>query len=176
MGFAALLSVGSVAGTLLAIATVDRVGRRPGIVVASLVGIMAAGWFPHALDLTQAVVSGMVMSASIYYLLSVIFYVYVGEIFPTEFRQRGVGLGIAAGRVVLVLSPYLIVPLYGWGGTQAVFSLVVGLLLLTLLVIVSIGIETADAHWKRYPKASARPALWRRDDQRRQDNPRGLLQ
>jgi putative MFS transporter len=142
LGFAALLSVGSVAGTLLAIATVDRVGRRPGIVVASLIGVIAAGWFPHALDLTQAIVSGMVMSASIYYLLSVIFYVYVGEIFPTEFRQRGVGLGIAAGRVILVLSPYLIVPLYGWGGTQAVFWLVVGLLLLTLLVIVSIGIET----------------------------------
>jgi putative MFS transporter len=75
----------------------------------------------------------MVMSASIYYLLSVIFYVYVGEIFPTLFRQRGVGLGIAAGRVILVLSPYLIVPLYGWGSTQVVFSLVVILLLFTLL-------------------------------------------
>jgi putative MFS transporter len=142
LGFAALLSVGSVAGTLLAIATVDRVGRRPGIIVASLIGMIAAGWFPYALDLTQAIVSGMVMSASIYYLLSVIFYVYVGEIFPTGFRQRGVGLGIAAGRVILVLSPYLIVPLYGWGGTQAVFSLVVGLLLFTLLVIMTIGIET----------------------------------
>jgi hypothetical protein len=58
------------------------------------------------------------------------------------FRQRGVGLGIASGRVILVLSPYLIVPLYGWGSTQAVFSLVVILLLFTLLVIMTIGIET----------------------------------
>lgn len=140
--FAALLSVGSVGGTLLAIATVDRLGRKPGIVAASLVGMIAAGYFPYAADLTQAVVSGMIMSASIYYLLSVIFYVYVGEIFPTAFRQRGVGLGIASGRVILVLSPYLIVPLYGWGGTQAIFSLVVALLLFTLMVIVAIGIET----------------------------------
>lgn len=42
--------------------------------------------------------------------------------------------------MILVLSPYLIVPLYGLGGTQAVFSLVAGLLLATLLVIVTIGI------------------------------------
>ena len=71
-----------------------------------------------------------------------VFYVYQGEIVPTAFRQRGVGLGIASGRIILVLSPYLIVPLYGMGGPQAVFTLVVGLLLVTLLVIVTIGIET----------------------------------
>jgi putative MFS transporter len=142
LAFAALLSVGSVGGSLLAIATVDRIGRKPGIVAASVVGMIAAALFPHAADLTQSVISGMIMSAAIYYLLSVVFYVYQGEIFPTVFRQRGVGLGIASGRVILVLSPYLIVPLYGLGGTQAVFSLVSGLLLVTLLVIVTIGIET----------------------------------
>jgi putative MFS transporter len=142
LGFAALLSLGSIAGTLLAIATVDRLGRVPGIVAACLVGTVAAAAFPYAASLTQALVSGIVMSAAIYYLLSVIFYVYIGEIFPTEFRQRGVGLGIAAGRVILVLSPYLIVPLYGWGGIQAVFSLVAGLMLFTLLVIMTMGIET----------------------------------
>ncbi len=142
LAFAALLSVGSVGGSLLAIATVDRIGRIPGIVAASAVGMIAAALFPYAADLTQSVISGMIMSASIYYLLSVVFYVYQGEIFPTVFRQRGVGLGIASGRLILVLSPYLIVPLYGLGGTQAVFSLVAGLLLITLLVIVTIGIET----------------------------------
>jgi MFS transporter, putative metabolite:H+ symporter len=142
LAFAALLSVGSVGGSLIAIATVDRIGRRPGIVAASVVGMIAAALFPYAADLTQSVISGMIMSAAIYYLLSVVFYVYQGEIFPTVFRQRGVGLGIASGRLILVLSPYLIVPLYGLGGTQAVFSLVAGLLLITLLVIVTIGIET----------------------------------
>ena len=70
------------------------------------------------------------------------FYVYIGEIFPTAFRQRGVGLGIASGRVILVLSPYLIVPLYGWGGTQAVFSLEVGLMIVTAITIMTIGNET----------------------------------
>ena len=142
LAFAALLSVGSLGGSVLAMATVDRIGRKPGIVAASVVGMIAAALFPYAADLTQAVISGMIMSAAIYYLLSVVFYVYQGEIFPTVFRQRGVGLGIASGRVILVLSPYLIVPLYGLGGTQAVFSLVAGLLLATLLVIVTIGIET----------------------------------
>jgi putative MFS transporter len=104
--------------------------------------MIAAALFPYAADLTQAVISGMIMSAAIYYLLSVVFYVYQGEIFPTMFRQRGVGLGIASGRVILVLSPYLIVPLYNLGGTQTVFALVAGLLVVTLLVIVTIGIET----------------------------------
>jgi putative MFS transporter len=139
LAFAALLSLGSVAGTLLAVASVDRLGRKPGIVASCAVGIVAAAYFPYAADLTMAVISGMIMSAAIYYLLSVVFYVYQGEIFPTAFRQRGVGLGIASGRVILVLSPYLIVPLYGWGGTPAVFSLEVGLLAVTILAI---GIET----------------------------------
>ena len=142
LAFAALLSIGSIGGTLLAIATVDRIGRKPGIIGASLLGIAASGWFPYANGPAQAVLIGMVMSACIYYLLSVIFYVYVGEIFPTEFRQRGVGLGIASGRIILVLSPYLIVPMFGWGGTQAVFGLVVGMLVFTIVVIAAIGIET----------------------------------
>ena len=142
LAFAALLSVGSLGGSLLAVATVDRIGRRAGIMAASVVGMIAAALFPYATSLPQAVVSGMIMSAAIYYLLSVVFYVYQGEIFPTAFRQRGVGLGIASGRVILVLSPYLIVPLYNLGGTQAVFLLVAMLMLATLLVIVTIGIET----------------------------------
>jgi putative MFS transporter len=76
LAFAALLSVGSVGGFLLTVATVDHVGRKPGIVAASLVGMIASALFPYAADLTQAVISGMIMSAAIYYLLSVVFYVY----------------------------------------------------------------------------------------------------
>jgi hypothetical protein len=49
-------------------------------------------------------------------------------------------LGIASGRVILVLSPYLIEPLYGLDGTRTVVSLVAGL----LLVIVTIGIEARE--------------------------------
>jgi len=40
-----------------------RIGRKPGIVAASVVGMIAAALFPYAADLTQAVISGMIMSA-----------------------------------------------------------------------------------------------------------------
>jgi hypothetical protein len=51
--------------------------------------------------------------------------VYLNEIFPTVFRQRGVGFGNGFGRLMLVLSPYLIVPMYEWGGIGAVLTIFV---------------------------------------------------
>jgi putative MFS transporter len=142
LGMASLMSVGSLTGAITAIFLVENVGRKVAISIALLVGAAAAAYFPFSPNLVFAVASGFALSAAIYFLITLAYNIYVNEIFPTEFRQRGTGFGITTGRFVLFLSPYLIVPLYQWGGSYAVFPIIVLLNLTALVAILVFGVET----------------------------------
>jgi putative MFS transporter len=142
LGMASLMSIGSLTGQITAIFLVEKVGRKVAISTALLIGAAAAAYFPFSPSLFLAVASGFALSATIYFLITLAYNIYVNEIFPTEFRQRGTGFGITIGRFVLVLSPYLIVPLYQWGGSYAVFPIIVLLNLTALLAIMAFGVET----------------------------------
>jgi putative MFS transporter len=142
LGMASLMSVGSLTGAITAIFLVENVGRKVAISSALLVGAAAAAYFPFSPNLVFAVASGFALSATIYFLITLAYNIYVNEIFPTEFRQRGTGFGITTGRFVLFLSPYLIVPLYQWGGSYAVFPIIVLLNLTALVAIMVFGVET----------------------------------
>lgn len=142
LGIASLMSLGSLVGTFVAIALVERIDRKTAIIGACAVGALFAAAFPFSPNLAMAVVSGFLLSATIYFLIALAYNIYVNEIFPTEFRQRGTGFAIASGRFVLVLSPYLIVPLYQSGGTHAVFPIIVVLNLLAIAAMVAFGVET----------------------------------
>ncbi len=142
LAMASLMSVGSLTGQITAIFLVENVGRRVSISAALLVGAAAAAYFPFSPNLALAVATGFALSATIYFMITMAYNIYVNEIFPTEFRQRGTGFGITTGRFVLVLSPYLIVPLYQWGGSYAVFPIIVVLNLTALLAVVAFGVET----------------------------------
>ena len=116
LGFMAIMSVGTLIGTLLGIFLIEKVGRRPAIVGGCLTAAVAGAIYPFSPTLAIAAGVGMVVMTALYFLLAVVYYVYLNEIFPTVFRQRGVGFGNGLGRFMLVLSPYLIVPMYEWGG------------------------------------------------------------
>ncbi|HEY0571937.1 MAG TPA: MFS transporter [Enterovirga sp.] len=142
LGIASLMSLGSLFGTFVAIAVVERIGRKTAIITALLLGAVFAAVFPFSPNLPSAVASGILLSAMIYLLIALAYNLYVNEIFPTEFRQRGTGFAIASGRFVLVLSPYLIVPLYQSGGTLAVFPIIIVLNLIAVAAMVAFGVET----------------------------------
>jgi putative MFS transporter len=142
LGFMAIMSVGTLIGTLLGIFLIEKVGRRPAIVGGCLTAAVAGAIYPFSPTLAVAAGVGMVVMTALYFLLAVVYYVYLNEIFPTVFRQRGVGFGNGFGRLMLVLSPYLIVPMYEWGGIGAVLTIFVISLLVMSAVIIALGVET----------------------------------
>ena len=142
LGFMAIMSVGTLIGTLLGIFLIEKVGRRPAIVGGCLTAAVAGAIYPFSSTLAVAAGVGMVVMTALYFLLAVVYYVYLNEIFPTVFRQRGVGFGNGFGRLMLVLSPYLIVPMYESGGIGAVLTIFVISLLVMSAVIIALGVET----------------------------------
>lgn len=142
LGFAAVISLGTLAGTLLGIYLIEKVDRRIAITIGCLAGALTGACYPFAPNITMAAVAGGLVMTSLYFLLAIVYYVYLNEIFPTAFRQRGVGFGNGFGRLVLVLSPSVIVPLYEWGNVGAVLIVFVGLLLLMAAVVFGLGVET----------------------------------
>jgi len=142
LGTVAIMSTGTILGTVIGILVIDKVGRRPAIVGGCLAAAAAGAAYPFSPTVAVAAAVGTVVMTALYFLLAVVYYVYLNEIFPTALRQRGIGCGNAFGRLMLVLSPMLIVPLYEWGGIDPVLAVFVALLLVMSAVILTLGIET----------------------------------
>lgn len=142
LGYVAIMSAGTLFGTLMGIYVIEKVGRRPAIVGGCLAAAVAGAIYPFSPNIEIAAAVGTVVMTALYFLLAVVYYVYLNEIFPTAFRQRGVGFGNGVGRLMLVLSPLLIVPLFEWGGIAPILAVFVGALLVMSVVILTLGIET----------------------------------
>jgi MFS transporter, putative metabolite:H+ symporter len=63
-------------------------------------------------------------------------------LFPTELRMRGAGVCNTAGRLMSLVSPYIVVQLWTSFGTAGVVAVMASLLLLQAAVIAVLGIET----------------------------------
>ena len=142
LGYVAIMSAGTLIGTVIGIYVIDKIDRRFAIVGGCLVAAVAGAIYPFSPSVGAAAAVGTLVLTALYFLLAVVYYVYLNEIFPTAFRHRGIGFGNGVGRLMLVLSPLLIVPLYEWGGIEPILAVFVAALLVMSAVILLIGIET----------------------------------
>jgi putative MFS transporter len=67
---------------------------------------------------------------------------YVPELFPTELRMRGAGFCNALGRLMNVVSPYLIVYIFSSYQVSGVVMLMLLLLAIPAVAVATLGIET----------------------------------
>jgi putative MFS transporter len=141
--------LGAAFGALLA----DRIDRKPLIVCASLVTAALGIAFPMVSNSVVLMVTGLLLFAGIYLLLSVGFALYVPELFGTEFRMRGAAVCSTAGRLATALSQFVIVALFAWAGMSAVVGLLVGLLVLQAVAFLLFGIETRNLSLEDIEKA-----------------------
>src|SRR5260370_41747555 len=77
----------------------------------------------------------------IYVQVTLLFAIYVPELFPTDVRMRAGGICNTFGRGATILTPFLVVALlrnYGIGG---VLSLMISFLIVQIVVVLRFGIE-----------------------------------
>uniref|UniRef100_E1TBP3 Major facilitator superfamily MFS_1 n=1 Tax=Burkholderia sp. (strain CCGE1003) TaxID=640512 RepID=E1TBP3_BURSG len=142
LGMTALMFAGGPVGSLIAFALAERVGRKWGIVVFSLICAAFALAYPFAQSTVAITALGFAITAGIYVLSSFSVATYVPELFPTQLRLRGSGLANTMGRGVSIVVPYVVASAFTRFGIAGVLTLIVGTLLLQALIVGLLGAET----------------------------------
>ena len=77
----------------------------------------------------------------IYVNVTLLFAIYVPELFPTEVRMRAAGICNTFGRGANIITPFIVVALLKSYGIAGVLSLVIGLLIVQIFVVSFFGVE-----------------------------------
>jgi putative MFS transporter len=137
-----VLATGSLVGCALGAWSADRFGRKPTIIGASLLSIVAGAIYPYMVEPALLLGVGFVLIVGIYVLTALLYGVYTSELFPTEVRLRANGLCNMLGRGATVVSPFIVLALFKDFGLHGVLGLMIGLLIVQILVVAIWGIET----------------------------------
>jgi MFS transporter, putative metabolite:H+ symporter len=144
LNYTTLMMFGGPVGALLGLFLADRLGRKGCIVWFSLLAIGFGALYPNVTDPVLLTVAGFLLITAIYVLVAIAWALYVPEMFPTEIRMRGAGFCNTAGRMMTIVTPQLIVPLFAATGVNGVIGLVGGLLFLQAVLVGVFGIETRE--------------------------------
>ncbi len=139
--YSLIMSIGAPVGSAIGALTADTWGRKPTIVGASLLTILLGGIYPFIKDPVLLPVAGFLLMIPIYVQVTLLFAIYIPELFPTDVRMRATGICNTFGRGATILTPFLVVALlrnYGIGG---VLSLMIGLLIVQIVVVLLFGVE-----------------------------------
>ena len=139
--YSLIMSVGAPVGSALGTLTADSWGRRPTIVGASLLTILLGGIYPFIKDPILLVVAGFLLVIPIYVQVTLLFAIYIPELFPTDVRMRAGGICNTFGRGATILTPFLVVALLRSYGIGGVLALMIGLLIVQIIVVLRFGIE-----------------------------------
>lgn len=163
LAFNAAMSGGAIAGPLLGMLLADRIGRRRGIVlVAGGAGVVGA-IYPFLAAVPAIIVCGFLLVAAMNLVITFGLACYTPELFPTEYRFRGSGLGQMMGRAGLIGTPYVVVLLYTNYGIGGVVFVLAGMYFALAAGIALFGIETNQKSLEALapavtPRLSAAPA------------------
>jgi len=136
-----VMSLGAPIGSAMGALSADFWGRKPTIVAASSASILLGGIYPFVKAPGVLMLIGFLLMIAIYVLVSVLFAIYIPELFPTELRLRAAGICNMFGRAATIVTPFVAVALYSAYGIGGVLSLMLILLLLQILVVVLFGTE-----------------------------------
>jgi putative MFS transporter len=142
LNYTTLMMFGGPVGALIGFWLADRMGRRAGIVWFSLLAVAFGVIYPQTSSPLVVMLTGFLLVTAVYVLVAFTWALYVPELFPTEIRMRGAGFCNTAGRMMTIITPQLIVPLFMTAGVNGVIALVAGLLLVQALLVGAFGIET----------------------------------
>ncbi len=142
LGLTALMFAGGPLGSFIGFLLSERIGRKWGIVIFSLLGLVGGVFYVFATSAVALSIAGFAITCIIYVLSSLSVAVYVPELFPTNVRLRGVGLCNATGRAVSIVVPYVVAYTFDRNGISGVIALISATLLAQAVVVAAIGAET----------------------------------
>jgi len=139
--YSLVISIGAPIGSAIGAFTSDSWGRKPTIVGASLLTILIGGFYPFVKDPVLLPIVGFFLMIPVYVLVTILFAVYIPELFPTEVRLRASGICNTFGRGATILTPFLVVALFRHYRVGGVLSFLIALLIVQIIVVLLFGVE-----------------------------------
>ena len=136
-----LMSAGAPVGSAIGTLTADSWGRKPVIIGASAMTVVAGGVYPFVGNSLFLLTVGFLLVVSIYVQVTLLFAIYVPELFPTDVRMRAAGICNTAGRAATMITPFFVVALLRSYGIGGVLAMIIGLLVVQIVVVALFGVE-----------------------------------
>jgi putative MFS transporter len=141
LGYSLVMSLGAPIGSVIGASTADWWGRKPTILGASLLTIVIGGIYPFVRDPRDLLIAGFLLTIPIFVLVTLLFAIYIPELFPTEVRMRASGICNTFGRGATIVTPFIVVALFKHYQIRGVLALMIGLLIVQIVVVLIFGVE-----------------------------------
>ncbi len=165
LGMTALMFAGGPLGSIIGFLLADRIGRRWGLVLGSVAGLVLAVCYGLVESSIGISIVGFLVTCVIYVLSSLSVAVYVPELFPTALRLRGAGLCNAVGRAVSIVVPYAVAGIYGSTGLTGVMALIFVTLAAQAVIVGAFGPETKGRSLEELEQTTSTVAVTQAVDQ-----------
>lgn len=157
--YSLIISIGAPVGSTIGALTADSWGRKPAIIGASLLTILLGGIYPFIKDPVLLPIAGFLLMIPIYVQVTLLFAIYIPELFPTEVRMRAAGICNTFGRGATIITPFFVVALYKSYGVGGVLSLMIGLLIVQAIVVALFGVEPRKRRLEDLDREGTTPAV-----------------
>jgi MFS transporter, putative metabolite:H+ symporter len=141
LGYSLVMSLGAPLGSAIGAATADSWGRKPTILGASVLTIVIGSMYPFVSNPGMLMTVGFLLTIPIYVLVTLLFAIYIPELFPTELRMRASGICNTFGRGATILTPFIVVALFRSHGVGGVLVFMIALLIVQIVVVLIFGVE-----------------------------------
>ena len=141
LGYSLVMSLGAPLGSAIGASTADSWGRKPTILGASLLTIAIGSIYPFVNNPGMLMTVGFLLTIPIYVLVTLLFAIYIPELFPTEVRMRASGICNTFGRGATILTPFIVVALFRSYGVGGVLAFMIVLLIVQIVVVLIFGVE-----------------------------------
>ena len=154
-----IISAGAPVGSAIGTLTADSWGRKPVIIGASVMTIAVGGIYPFIAKPMLLLATGFALVVSIYIQVTLLFAIYVPELFPTDVRMRAAGICNTAGRAATMITPFFVVALLRSYGIAGVLGMIIGLLVVQIIVVLLFGVEPRKRSLEEMDSESSLSAL-----------------
>jgi len=141
LGYSLVMSLGAPLGSAIGALTADSWGRKPTILGASFLTIALGSIYPFVSNPGILMTVGFLLAIPIYILVTLLFAIYIPELFPTEVRMRASGICNTFGRGATILTPFVVVALFRSYEIGGVLAFMIGLLAIQIIVVLIFGVE-----------------------------------
>jgi putative MFS transporter len=139
--YSSILSLAAFPGALLALLFIDKVERRTAVLVIYTVVAALCLVFGFTGSAGVLLASGLLITMLLQ-MVTACMYTYLPEIFPTNLRALGAGIGNGTGRLATFATTFLVAALLSALGFTAVFLYLAAVILLAGLTIGILGERT----------------------------------
>lgn len=140
----AYIAIGQPVGGIIAIAFVDRIGRKAMLCTAAMTAIVMSVIYLTATVETPAllVTMGLIFMVVTSVLTVVGQGIYLSELFPTQLRARGAGISSSLSRMLSIGVQALVPIIFATYHINGILLAVDGVLIFFTVVLLTFGVET----------------------------------